>query len=109
VTDKGSAGNPAKDAAGAKGTGCIDPNNRPLDSHPSQKIQAAINQLAAELIPYGIKASAYRVVRVADNVPPPKRDELGDLNKNYWRDDRDPWQFVRILPLFDQETHESFV
>jgi hypothetical protein len=49
VTDKGSARNPAKDAAGAKGTGCINPNNRPFDSHPSQKIQAAINQLAADL------------------------------------------------------------
>jgi hypothetical protein len=58
VTDKGNAGNPAKDAAGAKGTGCINPNNRPFDSHPSRKIQAVIGRLAADLIPCGIEASA---------------------------------------------------
>jgi hypothetical protein len=58
VTDKGNAGNPAKDAAGAKGTGCINPNNRPFDSHPSRKIQAVIGRLAADLIPYGFEASA---------------------------------------------------
>jgi hypothetical protein len=42
----------------------------------------------------------YRVVRVADGVPPPKREELGDP---------DSWQFVRIMPVFDDETHEQFV
>jgi hypothetical protein len=53
------------------------------------------------------KRSDYHVVRVADGQPPKKRDELGDLNKAHWKDGtKDPWKFVRILPLFDDETHE---
>jgi hypothetical protein len=55
------------------------------------------------------KRTDYRIVRVADGVPPPKREELGDLNQDYWKDGKDPWRFVRILPLFDPETHEQFV
>jgi hypothetical protein len=51
----------------------------------------------------------YRIVRVNDDVPAPKRDELSDPNEQDWRDGKDPWTQVRPLPLFDLETHESFV
>jgi hypothetical protein len=51
----------------------------------------------------------YRIVRVNDDAPTPKREELSDPNAEDWHDGKDPWTPVRILPLFDPETHQSFV
>jgi hypothetical protein len=55
------------------------------------------------------KRTEYRVVRVADNVPPPTREEFGFLDTKYWKDGKDPVRFVRILSLLDLETRELSV
>jgi hypothetical protein len=51
----------------------------------------------------------YRIVRVNDDAPTPKREELSDPNQEDWPDGKDPWTLIRVLPLFDPETHEIFV
>jgi hypothetical protein len=51
----------------------------------------------------------FHIVRVADGTPEPERKELGDVDEASWLGDKDPWQFVRCLPLFDPETHEVYV
>jgi hypothetical protein len=48
------------------------------------------------------------MVRVADDRPLPKRDDLGDVDKTRWEKDssgelRDPWQFTNYLPLMNNE------
>lgn len=48
-----------------------------------------------------------RMVRVADDVKLPTREELGDNDKSLWEDEeKDPWVFQNILPMDDLETGE---
>ena len=49
-----------------------------------------------------------RMVRVADGVPPPRRDDLGDEDPTSWELDnngqaKDCWQFTNYLPLMNAE------
>jgi len=47
---------------------------------------------------------------VRDGHQPPARDRLPDRNPDHWeKPDRDPWQLVWYLALFDQETREQFL
>jgi hypothetical protein len=55
------------------------------------------------------KIPTLAIVRIADGIAPPKRDELDERDENRWSDNRDPWQAVSILPVFDPETHELFI
>jgi hypothetical protein len=55
------------------------------------------------------RRSTYILVRVDAGQPPKRRDELGDRDESRWNDGKDPWRFVRVLPLFDDETHESLI
>jgi hypothetical protein len=52
----------------------------------------------------------HAVVRVEDRIPAPRREDLGDTDKRLWDSKQgDPWKFVAMLPLFDPETHETFM
>jgi hypothetical protein len=48
------------------------------------------------------------MVRIADGVLPPKRDELGDQDQSTWEMDgtgqpRDPWQLTSYVPMMNEE------
>jgi hypothetical protein len=49
------------------------------------------------------------IVRIADGIAPPERDELDETDESLWSDRKDPWQPVSILPFWDPETHEIFI
>jgi hypothetical protein len=52
----------------------------------------------------------YALVRVANGISPPRREQLGDTDSLLWdRDEGDPWKFVAALPFFDPETREPFI
>jgi hypothetical protein len=52
----------------------------------------------------------YAVVRVADGISAPRREDLGDTDEQLWDEKQgDPWKPVAVLPLFDLETHETFI
>jgi hypothetical protein len=55
----------------------------------------------------------HRMGLVIENFQPPKRQELGDLDKEEWETDdggepRDPWQFSNYLVMADPESREVF-
>src|SRR5262249_54201671 len=51
--------------------------------------------------------------RIADNIPPPQRRSLGDVDPNGWEavdgERRDPWGFQMLLPLVRMDTDEAIV
>ncbi|HIJ43357.1 MAG: hypothetical protein QF511_07020 [Rhodospirillales bacterium] len=54
------------------------------------------------------------MVLIGDGVAPPRRNELGDEDRNLWETDdrsdpKDPWQFTNHLPLKGPETGEEFL
>jgi hypothetical protein len=54
------------------------------------------------------KPAEHLMVRIADGVPPLKREDLGHTDRSLWDlDDRgqpkDPWQFINYLLLMDDE------
>jgi len=52
----------------------------------------------------------YAVVRVADRIPAPRREDLGDTDERLWGEKQeDPWKKVAVLPLFHPETRETFI
>jgi len=50
-----------------------------------------------------------RMVRVADDIKLPKREELGDNDESLWEEEKDPWVFQNILPMDDLETLEYMI
>ena len=55
---------------------------------------------------WNAEKTAEVMCRVADNLQPPARDELGDLDESRWeRDDkgipRDPWAETQTVPMYD--------
>src|SRR5262245_31905623 len=55
----------------------------------------------------------YRMGLIADGFTPPKRSELGDLDKTLWDSyedgrDKDPWQFTNQVVMTNPETNEIF-
>ena len=50
-----------------------------------------------------------RMVRVADDIKLPKREELGDNDESLWEEEKDPWVFQNILPMDDLETREYMI
>jgi hypothetical protein len=55
------------------------------------------------------KKPTLAIVRIADGIAPPERDELDETDESCWSDKKDPWQPVSILPFWDPETHEIFI
>jgi hypothetical protein len=52
----------------------------------------------------------YVVVRVADGMSAPRRENLGDTDERLWGEKQeDPWKPVFVLPFFDPETRETFI
>lgn len=50
-----------------------------------------------------------RMVRVADDIKLPTREELGDNDKSLWEEEKDPWVYQNILPMDDLETGEYMI
>jgi hypothetical protein len=50
-----------------------------------------------------------RMVRVADDIKLPTREELGDNDESLWKEEKDPWVFQNILPMDDLETREYMI
>jgi hypothetical protein len=50
-----------------------------------------------------------RMVRVADDVKLPAREDLGDDDESLWEEGKDPWVFQNILPMDDLETGEYMI
>jgi hypothetical protein len=48
----------------------------------------------------------YQIGRVADGYQPPPREQLGDLDEEFWPDGKDPWVRVDLLPFWDVESRE---
>ncbi len=54
-----------------------------------------------------------RMGKIAEGFVPPRRAELGDLDKSLWASfedgrEKDPWVFCNLLPLARAEDHELF-
>jgi hypothetical protein len=52
------------------------------------------------------KIPVYQIGRVADGFRPSPREDLGDLDKEFWPDGKDPWQRIDLLPFWNVETRE---
>jgi len=46
---------------------------------------------------------------IRDRHQPRPREELGDHDKNRWRDGADPWKLTYFLPAHDTETRQHFM
>jgi hypothetical protein len=73
------------------------------------KFTAGMDMLMAGYVKWrGNRPVNHALVRVGDGAPLPKRDHLGDHDKDSWEvgldgDPRDPWQEVNYLPLLDDQ------
>ena len=75
-----------------------------------KKLVADITDLMKGWRSFKDRKPIHAVVRVADRIPAPRREDLGDTDKRLWDSKQgDPWKFVAMLPLFDPETHETFM
>ena len=76
---------------------------------PGTRLTANVDELLAGLIKWQDgKPVEQRMIRVADGVPPAKRNDLGDMDKSLWGTDekgepKDPWQPTNYLPLMDAD------
>jgi hypothetical protein len=52
------------------------------------------------------KIPIYQIGRVADGYQPPPREELGDLDEEFWPDGKDPWVRIDLLPFWDVNSRE---
>jgi hypothetical protein len=52
------------------------------------------------------KIPVYQIGRVADGYQPPPREQLGDLDAEFWPDGKDPWVRIDLLPFWDVESRE---
>jgi hypothetical protein len=52
------------------------------------------------------KIPIYHIGRVADGFQPAPREELGDLDESHWKNGKDPWTHVNLLPFWDLESRE---
>jgi hypothetical protein len=46
------------------------------------------------------KVPVYQIGRVADGYQPPTREQLGDLDEEFWPDGKDPWTRIDLLPFY---------
>jgi hypothetical protein len=49
-----------------------------------------------------------KMVKIADDVKPLRREELGDTDKSLWPESDDPWSFSNNLVMSNPETGELF-
>jgi hypothetical protein len=52
------------------------------------------------------KVPVYQIGRVASGYQPVAREELGDLDEEFWPDGKDPWKRIDLLPFWDIESRE---
>src|SRR5262245_14317654 len=78
--------------------------------HLGSIFTANVDELLAGWIKwFGGKPVEHVMVRVAEGVASPKREELGDSDSCRWETDsagvlpRDPWQFTNYLPLLNEQ------
>lgn len=85
--------------AGKKGT--------PMDG---KKLVADITDLMKGWLSFDRnRKPTYAVVRVADRISAPRREDLGDTDERLWDwMQGDPWKLVTVLPFFDPDTRETF-
>jgi hypothetical protein len=75
-----------------------------------KKLVADIADLMKGWQSFNDRKPIYVLVRVADGKSPPRREDLGDTNEQLWDAKQgDPWKLATALPLFDPETHETFI
>lgn len=90
----------------SKGDYLLGEDSEPV--HEGTVVVAAVDQLLTGWIRWeNAKPAEHRMVLVASGQYPPRRHELGDLDRANWEADsngepRDPWQFSAYLPLLSE-------
>lgn len=75
-----------------------------------KKLVADVPDLMKGWMRFKDRKPIYAVVRFADRISPPLREDLSDTDETLWDEKQgDPWKPVTVLPFFDLETREPFI